>query len=259
MTKERVIFVSNDDGINSKGLRCLVSELMELGKVYVVAPEDQRSGTSQSLTVGRPLFAKKVEFMPGVEAITVSGTPADCAKLALSTLLPVKPDLVVSGINHGRNTGMNIMYSGTIAVATEGMLAGIRSMAISLADYSPNADFEASAFFGKKIATIVLNKCPRDAGFLFNVNVPTGKTEEIKGVKITDCSRAEWVDRYEKYVSPFGAECYWYNGEYRILDDSPDTDDVAVDNGYIAISPLKKDYFSKKHVDMVSEMFNSGM
>lgn len=247
---DRIILISNDDGIDSPGIRAIAEELKTLGRVYVVAPDRQRSAVSSALTIDQALRALPYKSIDGVDAFAVNGTPADCVKLAICSLLPRKPDIVVSGINLGQNTSINMLYSGTVAAATEGIIFKIPSMAISLADFRADADCIPAAKYGKIIAErMLLGGLPN--GVLLNVNVPKLPMAEIKGIKITDYSDSKWIDKYDKRVDPFGREYYWFAGGYQINDTRDNADDVAIANGYVSVSPIKTMFTNS---ELVSEL-----
>ncbi len=243
-----LILITNDDGINSPGIECLKDSLSELGEVIVVAPDTQNSAVSSSLTINRPLrvseFIKNGSFF----GYAVNGTPADCVKLALSTLLDRKPDLVVSGINHGKNTSINVLYSGTVAGATEGLLFGVNSIAISHDSHALNADLISAGSFCKLLARKLLLTTNRRP-ILLNVNVPDIPENEVKGARLTRLSNAKWSDRYERRLDPFGNEYYWFAGEYLIAENDIDSDDGAVADGYISISPISLNLYDSLSVD----------
>jgi 5'-nucleotidase len=179
--------------------------------------------------------------------LSVNGTPSDCVKLAVSALLESKPDLIVSGINHGQNTSVNVIYSGTVSAATEGMLLGIPSIAFSLANFSYKADFSSAEEYAYLIAKNVLRtKIPSDT--LINVNIPDLPLEQIKGIKITRQSNSIWEDYYEKREDPFGREYYWFSGNYKIIDNDIEADDVALSNGFVSITPLRLNMTNDKFI-----------
>lgn len=255
MEKERkIILVTNDDGVDSKGINVLASALCDFGDVYVVAPDRPRSGVAQALTMSLPLRIKEVKLSEKYKSFSVTGTPADCVKLALSSVLPRRPDMLVSGINHGRNTSMNIIYSGTIAAGLEGVFEGIPSLALSLADWNPDADFSQSLKYGIKIAKNILNQGLNEKPeFLVSVNIPKG--DEIKGIKITKCSKSAWKDEYEKRTDTFNRDYYWCAGTYK-MDDDPEGDDWAVDHGYISITPIRSEYFYSNGFNKLKYLLN---
>lgn len=231
------ILVTNDDGINSPGIRALVHELQKVGTCFVVAPDRQQSAVGHALTMADPLRVTKFQRDNEFFGLAVSGTPADCVKLAISSLLDAKIDLVVSGINHGYNTAINVLYSGTVSAATEGMMLGIPAMAVSVGSFSWDVDCTVAAQTAAYIASRFHSlEIPQNT--ILNVNVPDLPSEEIKGIKITQQGHGEWIDKYEERFDPHGKPYYWIKGEYRNIDGSPHSDDVAVEHGFIAVTPI---------------------
>jgi 5'-nucleotidase len=231
------ILVTNDDGIDSPGIFALVKALKKIGDIIVVAPDRQQSAVGHALTVSDPLRVTSFHRNGEMFGYAINGTPSDCVKLACSALLDFKPSLVVSGINHGQNTSINVLYSGTVSAATEGMLRGISSIAVSLSSYSLNSDCTVAAEYATEISKRILETgLPK--GILLNVNVPTLPKNEIKGIKYTHQSKSVWEDFYEKRTDPFGRDYYWFSGEYITPDDDPDSDDSAIRDGYVSITPL---------------------
>lgn len=235
------ILVCNDDGINAPGITALASELCSLGGVTVVAPDSERSAASNSLTLAHPLRAREVSFPAPVEkAFAVSGTPTDCAKIALSTLLPEKPDLVVSGINCGPNMCVDVFYSGTVAAAFEGAFRGILSVAVSLDTYSPRADYAMAAKWAVRCIKMLVDKKVEPAR-VYNINVPSIANNEIKGIRLTRTGKIDYSEKYDHRSDPYGRSYYWLQGNPEIIDNSPECDIVAVKAGFISITPLKPD------------------
>lgn len=234
MEKEKkVILVSNDDGIRSEGILRLASTLRRVGTVYVVAPDRERSAASHSLTLHRPLRVEEV----GPKMYAVDGTPTDCVTLAVNGILPVKPDIVVSGINKGGNLGEDVTYSGTVSAAMEGTMLGINSIAISL-NAREGFDFKPAALFAARLARHVLKKgLPKDT--LLNVNVPQVKT--IKGYKITKQGKRFFSDVVVEKVDPRGKKYYWIGGGLQRWEGGEDSDFYAVAKGYISITPIHLD------------------
>jgi 5'-nucleotidase len=242
--KQYKILISNDDGINAPGLKALVNEMKKLGAVTVVAPDRQRSATSSCLSIDRPLRVWQYSE-DGVEYYSIDGTPTDCVKLALSTLMSEKPDLVVAGINHGKNTSINVLYSGTCAAAIEGYVLGIPSIAFSLASHNPYNECLTSAKYSYTISKALL-----ESGItaLLNVNYPTDE-ENIQGIKLTTLSRAYWQDRYEKRSDPFGRTYYWFAGSFELASEiSENDDDYAINNNYVSITPIKLNFLDKDKI-----------
>lgn len=231
------ILVTNDDGIDSPGIQALAKAMSQIGTVVVVAPDRQQSAVGHSLTISNPLRVTKFSRDGDICGYAVNGTPSDCVKMAISSLMPEKPALVISGINHGQNTGVNILYSGTVAAATEGMLFGIPSIAISLASHDVYFDCSAAAEYALRVAEMLMNYNLQKSTLL-NVNVPALTKEKIKGVKVVKQSNSYWKDNYEKRNDPFGREYFWFAGEYN-SDNSADTDDYSLDRGWVTITPVQ--------------------
>lgn len=251
------ILVSNDDGINSEGIYALVRELKKIADVTVVAPEKQMSAVGHAITVQYPLrvnpFYKNGEFF----GYAVDGTPADAVKLAVKAILKDKKiDLLISGINHGTNTSINIIYSGTVSAATEGTILGIPSIAISLATYAPNPDFTFASKLAVKLAEFVFkNGLPK--GTLLNVNVPAVPREEIKGILVTRQGNAFWDDWFEVRKDPNGRDYYWLTGKFINYEpDDINADHTAVQNNYVSITPIQFDLTNHK---MIQELKRLGL
>lgn len=237
-----LILISNDDGIGSDGILALAMALRGLGTLAVVAPMHEQSAVGHSITVRDPMRAVPSPFELEVESVwarAVTGTPADCVKIAVQKLLPRAPDLVVSGINHGPNTAVNVLYSGTVSAATEATILGIPSIAMSHCDWSPT-DWEGAQQTARATAERVLaDGLP--PGVLLNVNVPSGAADELKGIRITRQARSRWEEEFEERHDPIGRPYYWLGGRFIDLDDGEDTDTLAVSEGYVSITPLHAD------------------
>ena len=232
------ILLANDDGADSPGLWAAYEALSELGSVTVVAPHAQQSGASHAITLETPLRATKLTgALPGFR---VPGRPVDCVKLALNQLLPFTPDLVVSGINEGSNGGVLVHYSGTVAAAKEATIQGLPALAISLCQWK-DPDYTASAKVLGVIAARLL-AAPLPKGVLLNVNVPPGAYEELKGLRWTRQATAPLPDVYERREDPRRRPYYWLSGSGPFRGDQPDQDLVAVEEGYVALTPLKIDW-----------------
>ncbi len=243
MKTKPLILVSNDDGIASKGIRTLVELMSELGKVVVVAPDKPQSGMGHAITVHESLRLYKTDVFEdlGVEAYECSGTPADCVKLAKHHVLKdKKPHLVVSGINHGSNVSINVLYSGTMSAAIEAAIEGLPAIGFSLCDYAYNADFSHIRGYVKRIASEALrNGIPKYVAL--NVNFPSIMQGEIKGIKICRQARARWQENFDERKDPHGRLYYWLVGDFINEDPGQDTDVWALDNGYISIVPCRFD------------------
>lgn len=241
MTENPLILVTNDDGINAPGIRTLINIMNTIGNVVVVAPDSPQSGMGHAITVDATLYVNKVTIDNGPQTeYRCSGTPADCVKLAIRELLERKPDLCVSGINHGSNASINVIYSGTMSAAVEAGIEGIPAIGFSLLNYSWDADFKASEAFVKRITEEVLNnKLPKDT--VLNVNIPNIPKKDIKGIKVCRQARGNWVEAFDKRVNPMGKDYYWLSGKFVNLDGGKDTDEYALENGYISVVPTQFD------------------
>lgn len=241
--KKPLILVTNDDGITAPGLRALVSYMKEIGDVVVVAPDSPQSGMGHAITIDNTLYSKKVTIDlddEKTEEYSCSGTPADCVKLALQELLVRKPDLCVSGINHGSNSSINVIYSGTMSAAIEAGIEGIPAIGFSLCDYQWNANFSHAKDYIQKIVREALeNGIPN--GVVLNVNIPKLEKKHFKGIKICRQARANWKEKFDKRISPSGKDYYWLTGEFDLLDKGEDTDEWALSKGYISVVPTQFD------------------
>ncbi len=244
------ILVTNDDGIDSPGIFELMKAMKSIGDTVVIAPDRQQSAVGHALTVARPLRATKFRRNGEFFGYAVNGTPCDCVKLALSALTERKPDLIISGINFGRNTAINILYSGTVSAATEGYLLGIPSIAVSLDSYIHSSDCAIAAEYSKKIASKVIDNSEKD--LLLNVNVPNLPEDEIKGMKITTVSDNIWKDHYEKRTDPFGRDYFWFAGDMNKNDISPKSDDYSLDIGYVTVSPVKYQFTDDERISRLN-------
>lgn len=241
MSKKPLILVTNDDGITAPGIRNLIAVMAEIGEVVVVAPDSPQSGMGHAITVNNTLYLNKISAEnAAITEYNCSGTPVDCVKLAVHEILKCKPDLCVSGINHGSNSSINVIYSGTMSAAVEAGIEGIPAIGFSLADFSWNADFEATKPFIKKIALQVLEHSLPD-GTVLNVNFPKLKGEDIKGIKICRQAKARWMERFDKRQTPYGKDYYWLTGEFVNQDKGEDTDEFALANGYVSVVPVQFD------------------
>ncbi|MET6991368.1 5'/3'-nucleotidase SurE [Sediminicola arcticus] len=241
--KKPLILVTNDDGITAPGLRALVRYMNEIGDVIVVAPDSPQSGMGHAITLDNTLYSKRVTIDKengATEEYSCSGTPADCVKLALQELLHRKPDICVSGINHGSNSSINVIYSGTMSAAIEAGIEGIPAIGFSLCDFSWEANFEKTGDAIKKIVREALEK-GMPQGVVLNVNIPKLEGKEYKGIKISRQARANWKEKFDKRISPMGKEYYWLTGEFELLDKGEDTDEWALANDYISVVPTQFD------------------
>jgi len=240
MTKP-LILVTNDDGITAPGLRSLICFMKEIGTVVVVAPDSPQSGMGHAITLDNTLYSKKViiDSENGVsEEYSCSGTPADCVKLGLQELLQRKPDICISGINHGSNASINVIYSGTMSAAIEAGIEGVPAIGFSLCDFSWEANFNIHKENIQKIVREALeNGIPK--GVVLNVNIP--KLDAPKGIRVCRQAKANWKEKFDKRTSPMGKEYYWLTGEFELLDKGEDTDIWALNQGFITIVPTQFD------------------
>lgn len=241
MKKKPLILITNDDGVTAPGIQALIEVMQELGNVLVVAPDGPQSGTGHAITINDTLHLEKIS-KPGAsfDQYSCSGTPVDCVKFAVSEIIKGKPDLCVSGINHGSNSSINVIYSGTMSAAVEAGIEGIPSIGFSLADFDWNADFEAVKPYVRSIAKKVLETGLPEHTIL-NVNFPKLPQKDIKGVRICRQAKAMWVERFDKRKSPMGRDYYWLTGEFKNLDQGEDTDEWALKNGFVSIVPVQFD------------------
>jgi 5'-nucleotidase len=239
--KKPLILVTNDDSIVAPGIRALIEVMKEIGEVVVVAPDSPQSAMGHAITINNTITLSKVSLDKEIEKeYSCSGTPVDCVKIAVHEILKRKPDLCVSGINHGSNSSINVIYSGTMSAAVEAGIEGIPAIGFSLLDYSWDADFEPFKSYVKNIAKHVLKNGLPD-GVILNVNFPKLKKEEIKGIKICRQAKATWVEEFDKRTNPMGKEYYWLSGEFVNQDKGEDTDEWALHNGYISVVPVQFD------------------
>jgi 5'-nucleotidase len=236
-----LILVVNDDGITAPGIRKLISIASEIGEVVVVAPDSPQSGMGHAITVNNTLFLNKLTSEEEViKEFSCSGTPVDCVKLAVHEILHRKPDLCISGINHGSNSSINVIYSGTMSAAVEAGIEGIPAIGFSLLDYNWNANFEASTKFVRNIIVQVLkNGLPE--GVILNVNIPALSENDIKGIKVCRQAKAYWAEKFDKRQTPQGKDYYWLTGEFINQDQGEDTDEWALNHGYVSVVPVQFD------------------
>jgi 5'-nucleotidase len=243
------ILLTNDDGIYAQGILAAWQELRKIGDVSVVAPDTERSAVGHAITIANPLRTKEVVRRNSRFGYAVNGMPADCVKIAVKAILPRPPDLVVSGINLGANTGTNVIYSGTVSAATEARILGIPSMAVSLATFT-KPDFSYAARFTRRLALLVLsNGLPEQT--LLNVNIPNLPESEIKGVAITRQGASRVEERFEKRTDPRDQTYYWLDGAFRLKEQIEDADAHKVSEGYVSITPVQFDLTAYKAIEQL--------
>lgn len=241
---KRLIFLTNDDSYLSKGFRAAVNLAREFGDVVAIAPDRVQSGMSQAITINQPLFIRQVEKSEGVEIYAFSGTPVDCVKVAFDHIYSErKVDLVLSGINHGSNAAVNVMYSGTMGAAIEGSFYGIPSIGLSLDDHDSDADFEGAVEVGRKVISDILNSTdslPRP--LCLNVNVPRCAASELQGVRLCRQTKGFWREEFYSRQDPHGREYYWLTGAFQNAEpEAEDTDEWALAHNYASVVPIQVD------------------
>ena len=253
--REPVILVTNDDGITAPGIRNLVEAVKDLGKVVVVAPDKAQSGMGHAITIGVPLRLHKVNMFEDIEAWQCTGTPVDCVKLAVDKILHQKPDICLSGINHGANHSINVIYSGTMSAAVEAAIESIPSVGFSLLDYAIDADFTAARHYARLIVEQMLQS-ENEKHTVLNVNFPIAKPEEIKGVKICRQAYAKYEEDFLERVDPHGRKYYWLTGEFVNFDEGTDTDVWALANNYVSVVPVQFDLTHYKLKERLEKDWN---
>ena len=250
--EEPVILITNDDGVMAPGIRNLVEAVKDLGKVVVVAPDKPQSGMGHAITIGLPLRMHQLHLIEGVEVWQTSGTPVDCVKLAVDKVLHRKPDICLSGINHGANHSINVIYSGTMSAAIEASIESIPSIGFSLLNFSMEADFSASRLYARKIVEQVLKMKKVDKHLCLNVNIPNADASLIKGIKVCRQAYAKYDEDFDERKDPHGRSYYWLTGEFKNFDKGRDTDVWALANNYVSVVPVQFDltnYKLKQHLE----------
>lgn len=254
--KKPLILVSNDDGITARGIRYLVEVMQKLGDVIVVAPDSPQSGMGHAITIGEPLRLAEVDIFPGVEAYKCSGTPADCVKIARQVALKDRnPDLVVSGINHGSNTSISVLYSGTMSAAIEGALEGVPAIGFSLCDYDHKADFSHILEYVEQIARETLTH-GISKGVALNVNFPPKQNESIQGIKVCRQANAKWQEDFDTRYDPNGRRYFWMSGNFVNYDKGEDNDEWAIANNFVSIVPVMYDLTAHHAIAAINEDWN---
>ncbi len=236
-----LILVCNDDGIHAPGIRALVEAVEHLGDVVVVAPDRPQSGMGHAVTIGEPLrINQKTGLFGRYDAYETTGTPVDCVKLAVDRILHRKPDLLVSGINHGSNSSINVIYSGTMSAAVEGAIEGIPSVGFSLCNYALDADFTLARQVATQVTQLIMANglMPNT---LLNVNIPNITGSAYKGLKICRQSAGKWKENFEERTDPYRKKYYWMVGEFQLLEHSTDTDEWALANQFASVVPVQFD------------------
>ena len=251
-----LILITNDDGYAAPGINALSSVAREFGQVVVVAPERNASGKSMSLTSERPVRASLVSQHDGLSVFSCDGTPVDCVKLGAEYLCPTPPDLILSGINHGSNASINVLYSGTMGAALEATVNGFQAVGFSLLNHRPDADFSACLPYVRRIIAQVIQS-PLPHGVTLNVNFPRLDADAIRGVRICREARSCWTDSFERRVDPVGRPYWWLTGKFVVQDDATDTDEWALAHGFVSIVPTTVDYTAHSLIPQFSTLFDT--
>jgi 5'-nucleotidase len=240
MSDKPLILISNDDGITAPGIRALVDAMKSIGDIIIVAPDSPQSGMGHAVTISKPLRLDKTDIYGDIPAYQCSGTPADCVKLAVDKVLHRKPDLLVSGINHGSNSSINVLYSGTMSAAMEGAIEGMPSVGFSLCNYSYDADFSLAKSVAQRVAkNIIQDGLPQ--GTLLNVNIPNVVAADFKGLKVCRQAIAKWQEEFDERRDPNGRRYFWLTGKFINMDKGIDTDEWALANNFASIVPVHFD------------------
>lgn len=250
-----LILVTNDDSLFAKGIASLVAVAQEFGDVVVVAPDKPQSGMGHAITINDPLRLSKSDVFKDVEAYSCSGTPVDCVKLAVYEVLHRKPDLLLSGVNHGLNSSTNVLYSGTMSAAVEGAMEHIPSIGFSYDDYTQDADFTLT----QEVARVLIPKVLKDGmpvGICLNVNVPKVEREAYKGIQVCRQAYAFWEDRFEKREDQFGRTYYWLTGTFDSREEATDTDLYFLDLGYATVVPTQFDLTAHTYLNQLKTQFS---
>ena len=249
-----LILITNDDGIYSPGLRYLIGLMNNIGKVVVVAPDGPQSAQSHAITINKPITCEKIKIDEGKQIEFIcSGTPVDCVKLALAEILDRKPDICISGINHGSNASINVIYSGTVSAAIEASVHDIPSVGFSILDYSTTTEFKHTE---THIINIVRNLLSSNLNVCLNVNIPKYSENKIKGIKIAKQAKGKWIEDFDERVSPMGKRYFWLTGEFIKEDESDEADQNLLDDNYISVVPIRYDLTDYSQIDDVKRLLN---
>jgi len=247
MSKKSLILITNDDGYSAPGIRALVNSAKGLGEIMVVAPDKPQSGMGHAITVSSTLHINEIEI-EGERGYSCSGTPVDCVKIAVNKILKRKPDIILSGINHGSNSSINVIYSGTMSAAVEGAIENIPAIGFSLCSHSIDADFTAAIAVSREIIKEILKTGMPDYTCL-NVNIPSIETNLIAGIKVCRQARAVWEEEFDERIDPQGRTYYWLTGKFVNHDEGKDTDEWALKENFVSIVPVHSDFTDYKSLD----------
>ncbi|ODS89011.1 MAG: 5'/3'-nucleotidase SurE [Chryseobacterium sp. SCN 40-13] len=251
-----LILVTNDDGITAPGVRNLVKFMNEIGEVVVVAPNSPQSGKGHAITINSTLTFEEISLEGPQSDYSLSGTPVDCVKFALDKILTRKPDIVVSGINHGANSSINVIYSGTMSAAVEAGVEGLQAIGFSLLDFSWDADFgQAKEFIQEIVLKTLENPLPK--GVVLNVNIPKLEKDKIKGIKVCRQAHAKWEESFDERINPHGKKYFWLTGYFNNMDSGSDADETALADGFISVVPVKFDLTAHEHLEQIAAVLNT--
>ncbi|RST25431.1 5'/3'-nucleotidase SurE [Chryseobacterium lacus] len=251
-----LILVTNDDGITAPGVRNLVEFMNEIGEVVVVAPNSPQSGKGHAITINSTLTFEEISLDGPQSDYSLSGTPVDCVKFALDKILTRKPDIVVSGINHGSNSSINVIYSGTMSAAVEAGVEGLQAIGFSLLDFSWDADFgQAKEFIQEIVLKTLENPLPK--GVVLNVNIPKLEKDKIKGIKVCRQAHAKWEESFDERINPHGKKYFWLTGYFNNMDSGSDADETALADGFISVVPVKFDLTAHEHLEQIAAVLNT--
>ncbi len=251
-----LILVTNDDGITAPGVRNLVEFMNEIGEVVVVAPNSPQSGKGHAITINSTLTFEEISLEGPQSDYSLSRTPVDCVKFALDKILTRKPDIVVSGINHGANSSINVIYSGTMSAAVEAGVEGLQAIGFSLLDFSWDADFgQAKEFIQEIVLKTLENPLPK--GVVLNVNIPKLEKDKIKGIKVCRQAHAKWEESFDERINPHGKKYFWLTGYFNNMDSGSDADETALADGFISVVPVKFDLTAHEHLEQIAAVLNT--
>lgn len=254
MSRRPFLLITNDDGIQAPGINAMATELLKIADIAIIAPTVERSAVGHAITLSDPIRVERFNKNNKWNGYAVSGTPADCVKIGINAILSRIPDMVVSGINLGSNTGINVIYSGTVSAATEGAVSGIPSIAVSLTTYT-NPNFDVAAKFATKMVLDIFNN-PIDKHTLLNINVPNVDENEIAGVRVAKQGMANFAEKFDRRIDPKNREYYWLTGSKKIMDEPDDVDDKLIKRNYITVTPLQFNLTDFSKLDMIQERVN---
>jgi 5'-nucleotidase len=250
--KRPQILISNDDGIHALGIMALAEVAMAFGDVTIVAPNSPQSAMGHAISLGKPLRLHKEMLANGIFGYSCNGTPADCVKLATGVLMETSPDIILSGINHGTNTSVSSIYSGTLSAAREGAIQNIPAIGFSLCNHNEEADVSAASEIARLVIEQALHQ-PLGAGQLLSVNIPPIPLADIKGIKVTRQAMGRWVEQFDERKDPYGKTYYWLKGTFKLEDLGEDTDEFAIRNGYVSVTPMTHDLTHKELLVHISK------